>query len=123
MSSEEIAITVTHRSQTYTLDLDVTVTVQDLQERLAELTDVPSGLQKLLYRGKKNVSPESSLLSAGIANGTKVTLLGNPESTIQGLREAEKQKKRKEDIIKARSAAGAPKVCQRSSALGGYSHL
>jgi hypothetical protein len=110
MSSQEISITVTHRSQSYNLNVDATATVQDLQERLSELTEVPAHLQKLLYKGKKNSPPDASLQSAGIVNGTKVTLLGNPESTIEGLREAEKQKKRKEDIIKARTSAASPKV-------------
>ncbi|PVG02081.1 WLM-domain-containing protein [Serendipita vermifera] len=110
MSSLTIRLTVVHRSNSYNVTLEEGATVQSLQEQLAELTSVPPHLQKLLYKGKKNVEPEAPIASAGITNGLKITLLGNPESTIGELLEAEKQQKRKEDILKARAAAPRAKV-------------
>jgi Ubiquitin family len=110
MEFPQTHLTVSHRSQTYNLSLNVDATVQVLQEQLSELTAVPPHLQKLLYKGKKNLNPEMSLGDAGIVDGAKITLLGNPESAIGELLDAEKQQKRKEDILKARAAGPAPKV-------------
>ncbi|KAG8765431.1 hypothetical protein FRC19_006394 [Serendipita sp. 401] len=116
MSSEDtINLTVSHRSQTYHVQLDTTetttTTVHDLQERLFELTSVPIHLQKLIYKGKKNNAGSSSLLrDAGVVNGAKITLLGNPESDINQLLDAEKQQQRKEEILRARAAKAPPKI-------------
>lgn len=110
MDSRQITLNITHRSQTYSLSLEAGATLSDLQERLAELTSVPPHLQKLLYKGKKSSHSDIALHDAGITNGMKITLLGNPEGTIEALREAQKQMKRKEDIVRARESAAKPKV-------------
>jgi hypothetical protein len=117
MDSPQAHLTVSHRSQIYNLSLNADATIQDLQERLNELTAVPPHLQKLLYKGRKNLKPEMSLGDAGIVDGAKITLLGNPESTIGELLDAEKQQKRKEEILKARAAGPAPKVTVHAIAL------
>jgi len=117
METPQVHLTVVHRSQTYGLSLNQDATVHDLQERLNELTAIPPHLQKLLYKGKKNAKPETSLGNAGIVDGAKITLLGNPESAIGELLDAEKEQKRKEEILKARAAAAAPKVLYKATAL------
>lgn len=111
MASEDITLTILHRSQTYTVSLDPSATLQSLQEELATITSVPSHLQKLLYKGKKKSEQDAPLNEAGITNGMKITLLGNPESTIGDLLEAERQQQRKEEILRARAAGPKPKVC------------
>ncbi|KAG8835590.1 hypothetical protein FRC17_002182 [Serendipita sp. 399] len=111
LAEELINLTISHRSQTYQLQLDPsTETVHDLQQHLWELTSVPIHLQKLIYKGKKNVESSSSLRDAGIVNGAKITLLGNPESDINQLLDAEKQQQKKEEILRARAAKAPPKV-------------
>jgi hypothetical protein len=110
MASEDIHLTISHRSQSYAVSLNSSATLQDLQEELAAITSVPSHLQKLIYKGKKKSEQDASLSEAGIMNGMKITFLGNPESTIGGLLEAEKQQKRKEEILRARAAGPKPKV-------------
>ncbi len=110
METSQLHVTVAHRSQTYNLSLNADATIGDLQAQLAELTAVPPHLQKLLYKGKKTSTPEMSLDAAGIVDATKITMLGNPESTIGELLDAEKQQKRKEDILRARAAGPSPKV-------------
>ena len=110
MDTEIITVVVSHRSQAYTLQFEQNATVGDLQAELSSLTSVPAHLQKLLYKGKKNSDPTTRLKDAGLTNGAKLTLLGNPESTINSLLDAEKQKERKEEILKARAAKPGPKV-------------
>ncbi|CAG7847900.1 SubName: Full=Uncharacterized protein {ECO:0000313/EMBL:CCA72615.1} [Serendipita indica DSM 11827] len=110
MDPETVSIVVSHRSQTYTLHLGQDATLADLQAELSGLTSVPPHLQKLLYKGKKSSDSTTRLKDAGLTTGVKVTLLGNPESTINSLLDAEKQKERKEEILKARAAKPGPKV-------------
>lgn len=110
MEVQETHLTISHRSSTYNVTLNADATVHDLQARLNELTAVPPHMQKLLYKGKKTVDSEMSLGAAGINDGMKITMLGNPESTIGELLDAEKQQKRKEDILRARAAGPAPKI-------------
>ena len=111
MAEDLIVLHVTHRSNPYEVVLSPEATLADLQAQLENLTSVPPHMQKLLYKGKKAVSPEASIQSAGLSNNLKVTLLGNPEKAIEGLLEAEKEQKRREEIIKARAAKARPQVC------------
>jgi hypothetical protein len=92
-------------------------TLAALQAQLEDLTSLPPHMQKLIYKGKKAVSPEDSIQSAGLSNGLKVTLLGNPEKAIEGLLEAEREQKRREEIMKARAAKPRPQVCWVSNAF------
>lgn len=120
MDPHETHVTVSHRTQTYSLTLNADATVKDLQTRLDELTSVPPHLQKLLYKGKKTVQPEMSLSAAGILDNAKITMLGNPESAIGELLDAEKQQQRKEEILKARAAGPAAKVREMSAPVISY---
>ena len=110
MAEGMIVLHVTHRSNPYEVELSPDATLADFQAHLENLTSVPPHMQKLLYKGKKAVSPEDTIQSAGLSNGLKVTLLGNPEKAIEGLLEAEKEQKRREGILKARAAKARPQV-------------
>jgi len=111
MAEDLIVLHVTHRSNPYEVVLSPEATLADLQAQLENLTGVPPHMQKLLYKGKKVVSSGDSIQSAGLSNGLKVILLGNPEKAIEGLLEAEKEQKRREEIMKARAAKARPQVC------------
>jgi hypothetical protein len=115
MAEGMIVLHITHRSNPYEVELSLDATLGDFQAQLENLTNVPPHMQKLLYKGKKAVSPEDSLQSAGLSNGLKVTLLGNPEKAIEGLLEAEKEQKRRDEIMKARAAKARPKVRRESN--------
>lgn len=110
MAEGLIVLHVTHRSNPYEVELSPDATLADFQAQLESLTNVPPYMQKLLYKGKKAVSSEDSVQSAGLSNGLKVTLLGNPEKAIEGLLEAEKEQKRREEIMKSRAAKARPQV-------------
>jgi Ubiquitin family len=115
MAEGMIVLHVTHRSNPYEVELSLDATVADFQAQLENLTGVPPHIQKLLYKGKKAVSPEDSVQSAGLSNGLKVTLLGNPEKAIEGLLAAEKEQKRREEIMKARATKARPQVRRTSN--------
>ena len=110
MAEGLIVLHVAHRSNPYEVVISPEAPLADLQGQLENLTSVPPHMQKLLYKGKKVVSPEDSIHSAGLSNGLKVTLLGNPEKAIKGLLEEEKEQKRREEIMKARAAKPRPQV-------------
>lgn len=118
MAEGLIVLHVTHRSNPYEVELSPDATLADLQAQLETLTSVPPHMQKLLYKGKKAVSPEDSIQNAGLSNGLRITLLGNPEKAIEGLLEAEKEQKRREEIMKARAAKSRPQVRRASNAFG-----
>lgn len=99
-----------HRSKPYNLTLEPATTLGELHAQIEELTRIPPHLQKLLYKGKHSTSADLSLQDAGLHDGMKVTLLGNAPEAIEGLLEAEKQQKKKEDILKARAAKAPVKV-------------
>lgn len=110
MEEGSLTVAVIHRSASHTLTISSHATLQSLAEQLQILTDVPPHLQKLLYKGKKNVAPTGSLQEAGILDGMKITMLGTPQKAMESLLQAEKEQKRKEEILKAREAKPAPKV-------------
>lgn len=112
MAEGLIVLHVTHRSNPYEVELSPDATLADFQAQLENVTNVPPHMQKLLYKGKKAASSEDSVQSAGLSSGLKVTLLGNPEKAIEGLLEAEKDQKRREEIIKSRAAKARPQVCR-----------
>jgi len=110
MAAGLLVLHVTHRARPYEVELSPDATLADFQAQLENQTNVPPHMQKLLYKGKKAVSPEDSVQSAGLSNGLKVTLLGNPEKAIEELLGAEKEQKRREEIMKSRAAKARPQV-------------
>lgn len=114
MTSHDINLTVTHRSKPFVISLDPTTTFSEFQARITELTAVPPEFQKLLYKGKLSTSPDSSLEAAGLQDGMRITLLGNPPEAIEGLVEAGKQQRKREDILRARAAKAPVKVSNAS---------
>ena len=103
---------MSYRGQTHSLFLASDSTIEALQLQLEDLTAVPSGLQKLLYKGKKpSLTPDSTLEDAGIKNGIKIQLVGSTEKELDKMRTAEDAKRRRDDILARRAGMKLPKVC------------
>ncbi|KAI8996613.1 WLM-domain-containing protein [Trametes punicea] len=106
----QISITVSHRGITHPFSLLPDTTVAYLQARLEELTSVPSSNQKLLYKGKKSVSEDATILDAGLKDGTKVQLIGPTAEELGGLKAVESEHQRKERILRERAQRAPVKV-------------
>lgn len=87
-------------------------TLEDLSNRLSELTNVPSAAQKLLWKGRKaNTSPETTLFDAGIREGVRIMLMGTPVTELNEFKQAESEANRRQAILAHRAASGPSKVC------------
>ncbi|KAI5123182.1 hypothetical protein M0805_003949 [Coniferiporia weirii] len=103
-------LTVTHRGATHPLSVLPDNTFAALQLQLEELTSVPPSFQKLLCKGKKvNSPPEATLDQAGLKDGMKMQLLGPTEAELGGMRSAESETRRRDEILKRRTATSLPK--------------
>jgi len=110
-SKSPISLIINHKSSQYDLSLFSSDTLLSLQVRLEELTSIPPPLQKLLYKGKKaKTSDEQTLAEAGLKDGVKIMLLGSTEQEVGGVKAAEAEKKKTEDIMRQREARGPTKV-------------
>jgi hypothetical protein len=120
-SRPEIELQVSHKGTHHSLSFPPTSTLEFLQLRLEELTSVPPPLQKLLYKGKKTVSPEDAktmtIESVGLKDGTKVTMLGSTERELGVMQKAVDEKKRREEIL-AKRVGG--KVRKRSTVISTF---
>lgn len=103
---------VNFRGTQHTVEASPDELLSVLQSRLDELTGVPPSLQKLLYKGKKpKTQAESTALEqAGLKDGMKVQLLGSREAELVGMRTAENEKRRREEILRQRGTTSLPKV-------------
>lgn len=105
-STDLVSLAVSHKGSLFSLSLLPDSTLEALQIQLEQLTSVPPPLQKLLYKGKKNIRQEDlgsvTLKGAGLKNGTKITMLGSTEGELGAMQKAIDDKTRKEDIIAKR---------------------
>jgi hypothetical protein len=96
-------VSISHKGKSYAVQVDLTSTVSSFQAQLEELTSVPVGNQKLLFKGKKaSAKGDDSLEAFGLKGGSKVQMLGSTVDEIGGLRAVEDEKKRTEQILKNR---------------------
>ncbi|KAI8620550.1 WLM domain-containing protein, partial [Chytriomyces sp. MP71] len=80
--SMTIALQVSYKGTTHSLVVDALDTVASLKERIAELTAVPVGYQKLMHKAF-HIASEASLLSSLFAQGThKILLVGSTASDV-----------------------------------------
>ncbi|KAF7794989.1 hypothetical protein EIP86_006133 [Pleurotus ostreatoroseus] len=118
MSSSSIAFTLSCRGQTHNISLDPEATFTELQTRIHALTNIPPTNQKILFKGKKQVrsGSESSttILDAGLRGGTKVQVLGPTAEEVNGIKQVEEEKRRKDKIMQERALK--PQVKLRSTA-------
>ena len=109
-------LTVTFRGTAHPLSVLPGSTLEALQTQLEELTSVPPSLQKLLFKGKKlNTSSACTLAEAGVKDGTKIQLLGSTEAELGGMRQVEREKQRRDHIMRQRAGKSLPKVVQTRS--------
>lgn len=119
-SSTLLNLTVTHRGTAHALSLLPDSTLEALQARLEELTNVPPTLQKLLYKGKKQLSAppeEVTILQAGFRHGTKVQMLGSTLHELGELQAVENYEQKRNRIMKERALKAPTKVCDINSIL------
>ena len=96
-------ISISHKGQSYNIQVHLTSTVSSFQAQLKELTSVPVENQKLLFKGKKASAKEGDTLETfGLKDGTKVQMLGSTVEEIGDLRAVEDEKKRMEQILRDR---------------------
>ena len=111
MSSPLISFTVTHRGTPYSLSLLPDSTLSSLHAQLEELTSVPPSLQKLLYKGKKTLGDDVSIVQVGIRDGLKVQMLGSTPQEISGLKVVEDEQQNRNRIMRERALKAPVKVC------------
>lgn len=114
-SSNDIHITLTHRGLSYPITTSSSSLLEDLQAEIEEVTHVPVGHQKLLYKHKKasrhtTDDHHSTVEDAGIRDGTKVMLVGGTREEVGGVQREEDEAKRKERIDRERRAKPQAKV-------------
>src|SRR5258705_10224465 len=111
-----IALTVSFRGASHTINLPLSSSVYTLHTQLEDLTDVPHTLQKLLYRGKKlfwksdEDAQSTTLEKVGMRDGTKIQLLGSTLTELEGLKKEESEHLRKERIMRERALKAPVKV-------------
>ncbi|THG94545.1 hypothetical protein EW026_g6948 [Hermanssonia centrifuga] len=110
-----IELNVSHRGTTYPLSLLPDSTFDALQARLEELTSVPPSNQKLLYKGKKPIFGDETIIDAGFKSGMKVQMLGSTAEEIGELRNVEDEHQRKERILRERAQKPQTKLRNTSS--------
>lgn len=89
-----------------------TTTLAQLSNQLFELTNVPPGGQKLLWKGRKpRASPESTLFQAGLRPDVKIVLMGTPVADLNDFKQAESEANRRQAVLAQRAANGPSKVC------------
>ncbi|XP_057714116.1 BAG family molecular chaperone regulator 1 [Corythoichthys intestinalis] len=100
MSAEAISVTVTYGSSKHRITVTSqedgkSPTVKDLSDCLTQLTGVPPGSQKLIFKGKSLKDLEQTLSSHGIKDGSKLMMIGKrnspeEEAELKKLKEIEK---------------------------------
>lgn len=106
--THEILLHVSHGGSVFDATLSADSTLDQLKETLEEITSVPAGRQKLLWKGMKRGAV--NLEDSGLKNGSKVTLIGTPEKAIELMHQAEAEASRHAMILRAREASGPTKV-------------
>jgi len=105
--SSPISLTISFRGKSHILSFLPDTTLAILHSQLEELTEVPPHLQKLLYKGKKapggSDAEEMTLIQAGLKDGMKVQMLGSTTKDLDGLKAAENENQRRENIARERA--------------------
>ena len=83
-SAKNIAYRVTHGRHVHSIGMDPSETVASLKIALEGPTEVPRGMQKLMFRGK-NLADDATLLSLKIPTTGKLLLVGSKAADIAAL--------------------------------------
>ena len=109
-SSKTISFTVIYRGVTHHFSQPSDCSIADFQAQLKELFGVPPSLQKLLYKGKKTTSDDTTLALAGFKNGLKIQMLGTTTQELDGMKLVEGEQRRRERILRERALKTPVKV-------------
>ena len=109
-NSKTISFTVTYRGVTHHFSQPFDCPLVDFQAQLEELLGVPPSLQKLLYKGKKTTSDDTTLALAGFKNGLKIQMLGTTTQELDGMKLVEGEQRRRERILRERALKTPVKV-------------
>jgi len=113
-----LTLTISFRGHSEVVSLSSSSTLGELQETLYEKTNVPPALQKLLCKGKKIIfGPEATLEQAGLKDKAKVQMLGSTEQQLEDMMDAENERRRRDDILRARAEKRPPTVRMPRSSL------
>ncbi|QRV88709.1 WLM domain protein [Ceratobasidium sp. AG-Ba] len=104
----DVLLRVNHGSTMLEVVMPSNSSIDDLKRRLYELTYVPASKQKLLWKGMKRGA--ATLQGSGLQNGSKITMVGTPQSAIEAMHHAEAEASRRLDIMRKREARGPTKV-------------
>ncbi|KAJ3508150.1 hypothetical protein NMY22_g16707 [Coprinellus aureogranulatus] len=113
-----IDFSVSYRGTTHRLSLEPDTPLSELEARLQSLTGVPSGLQKLIFKGKKaqQQGEHVTIAELGIKNGVKIQMLGTTNQELDGLKNVESEQQRRARIMRER--AMKPQYKATSTASG-----
>ena len=101
-----------YRGTTHRLALEPDTPLSELEAKLAELTGVPVGLQKLLFKGKKaGIQGDVSISELGLKNGIKIQMLGTTTKELDGMKSVESEQQRRARIMRERATKPQYKVC------------
>ncbi|KAG9128539.1 hypothetical protein FRC07_003428 [Ceratobasidium sp. 392] len=106
--TEDYLLHVNHGPTAFDLVLSSTSSIDDLKQRLYEMTSVPIDRQKLLWKGMKRGAV--ALEGSGLKNGSKITLVGASENALRLMHQAETEASRRAEIMRNREARGPTKV-------------
>ena len=86
-------------------------TLSTLFTHVESLTGVPTSHQTYLHKGKKLVrSSATTLNDTGLSDGAELIMLGPTTQDISRMAKAEKERKRKEQIMRDRASRSTIKV-------------
>ncbi|KAF6761814.1 WLM domain-containing protein [Ephemerocybe angulata] len=110
-SDSVLSFSVAFRGTTHRLALLSSTPLSELEAQLQELTGVPPGLQKLIFKGKKaQHQGDAPIGEIGIKNNSKIQLLGTTAQELDGLKNVEDEKHRRERIMRERAMKPQYKV-------------
>eukprot|EP00128_Syssomonas_multiformis_P000359 Colp12_sorted_trinity150504_noHs@3556 len=84
-----IVLVVSYNKTNHEVTISVTDTVDYLKTRIAGLTGVPKDMQKLVIKGYKNQSDNTTLKELAVSSGTKVLVIGSKPEEIEQVRYSE----------------------------------
>jgi hypothetical protein len=79
--SATIGLTIKHGRSSYPLPVMPTSTIAELKQQLEELTEVPRGMIKLMFKGV--LQDDSQVSETKLKDGSKVMMLGNKQAVVE----------------------------------------
>ena len=94
----KLTLKIKHGKDLHEVQVKDTDTIDQLKEKLMDLTNVPPAMQKLMYKGK--LEGAVAIKDTKLKDGVKVMLIGNPISTIVNQTKSEMEGKVEATAVK-----------------------